>query len=154
MFRPIVFDEKACKGCNTCVEVCLMEILQANPEKGKPPTVAYPDECAYDGACWLRCPEEGQRGHQSRPAASYAGFDTQGIRFQGKGGSTYECDSGSRSGRNGCADHRRGAGGLYGSDQGERVRRKSRHSGEKQYSEQRMRRNGDRPRVGLYPSYS
>jgi NAD-dependent dihydropyrimidine dehydrogenase PreA subunit len=34
-----------------------MEILQANGEKGKPPTVAYPDECAYDGACWLRCPE-------------------------------------------------------------------------------------------------
>jgi NAD-dependent dihydropyrimidine dehydrogenase PreA subunit len=30
--------------------------LQPNPEKGKPPVVAYPDECAYDGACWIHCP--------------------------------------------------------------------------------------------------
>ena len=89
-----------------------MEILQANGEKGKPPTVAYPDECAYDGACWLRCPERDKGAIKSRPAASYAGFDTQGIRFQGKGGSAYECDSGNRSDRNGCVDNRRGAGGC------------------------------------------
>lgn len=56
MFKPLKFSD-ACKGCNTCVEVCLMEILQRNPEKGKPPIVAYPDECAYDGACWMHCPE-------------------------------------------------------------------------------------------------
>jgi NAD-dependent dihydropyrimidine dehydrogenase PreA subunit len=56
MFRPIVFNEEVCTGCNKCVDVCLMEILQPNPEKGKPPVVAYPDECAYDGACWIHCP--------------------------------------------------------------------------------------------------
>jgi NAD-dependent dihydropyrimidine dehydrogenase PreA subunit len=56
MFDPVVFDERVCNGCNKCVEVCLMEILQRNREKGKPPVVAYPDECAYDGACWLHCP--------------------------------------------------------------------------------------------------
>lgn len=55
MLRPIVFDEDVCDGCNMCVNVCLMEILAASPEKGKPPTVAYPDECAYDGACWIHC---------------------------------------------------------------------------------------------------
>ncbi len=56
MFRPVVFSEEVCKGCNICVDVCLMEILEKNPEKGKPPIVAYPDECAYDGACWMHCP--------------------------------------------------------------------------------------------------
>jgi NAD-dependent dihydropyrimidine dehydrogenase PreA subunit len=61
MFRPIVFNEEFCTGCNKCVDVCLMEILQPNPEKGKPPVVAYPDECAYDGACWMHCPS-GDKG--------------------------------------------------------------------------------------------
>jgi NAD-dependent dihydropyrimidine dehydrogenase PreA subunit len=56
MFGPIVFNDKTCTGCNKCVEVCLMDIMQKNPEKGKPPKVIYPDECAYDGACWLQCP--------------------------------------------------------------------------------------------------
>ena len=55
MFNPIQFDEAVCDGCNMCVNVCLMEILAANPDKHKPPVVAYPDECAYDGACWLNC---------------------------------------------------------------------------------------------------
>jgi NAD-dependent dihydropyrimidine dehydrogenase PreA subunit len=56
MFRPIVFSDEACTACNNCVNVCLMEILQKNPEKGKPPLVVYPEECAYDGACWMHCP--------------------------------------------------------------------------------------------------
>jgi NAD-dependent dihydropyrimidine dehydrogenase PreA subunit len=57
MFNPITFNEKTCTVCNHCVEVCLMEILAVNPEKGKPPLVKYPDECAYDGACWMQCPQ-------------------------------------------------------------------------------------------------
>ena len=60
MFKPIVFNEEVCKGCNVCVDVCLMEILTANPEKGKPPEVTYPDECAYDGACFIHCPLQGK----------------------------------------------------------------------------------------------
>jgi len=55
MFNPIVFDERACDGCNVCVNVCLMEILEASPQKGRPPIVKYPDECAFDGACWMLC---------------------------------------------------------------------------------------------------
>jgi len=51
MFNPIVFNEDVCTGCNICVDVCLMEILEASPEKGRSPIVGYPDECAYDGAC-------------------------------------------------------------------------------------------------------
>lgn len=56
MFRPVVFNEKVCDGCNLCVDICPMDILAANPEKGKPPVVTYPDECFYDGNCLLRCP--------------------------------------------------------------------------------------------------
>jgi NAD-dependent dihydropyrimidine dehydrogenase PreA subunit len=55
IFSPVVFDPDVCDGCNMCVTVCLMEILERNPEKGKPPVVRYPDECAYDGACWMQC---------------------------------------------------------------------------------------------------
>jgi len=57
MFNPIVFNEDVCTGCNICVDVCLMEILAPSPEKGNPPIVRYPDECAYDGACWMQCPQ-------------------------------------------------------------------------------------------------
>ena len=56
MFDPIVFDQNACNACNVCVEVCTMDILAPNPEKGKPPVVLYPDECEYDGSCWTHCP--------------------------------------------------------------------------------------------------
>ena len=55
MFRPVVFNEDVCDGCNLCVEVCPSDILERNPEKGKAPILRYPDECGYDGACWLRC---------------------------------------------------------------------------------------------------
>ena len=56
MFNPVVIDEAVCNGCNNCVEVCPMDIFEANPVKGEPPIVKYPDECAYDGVCWERCP--------------------------------------------------------------------------------------------------
>jgi NAD-dependent dihydropyrimidine dehydrogenase PreA subunit len=61
MFRPVVFDAETCNGCNLCVELCPMDILQPNPEKGSPPILKHPDECWYDGVCWERCPrrEEG-----------------------------------------------------------------------------------------------
>jgi len=55
MFRPVVFDEKVCDGCNLCVEVCPSDILERNSEKGRPPLLKYPEECGYEGACWLRC---------------------------------------------------------------------------------------------------
>ncbi|RLF06382.1 MAG: 4Fe-4S ferredoxin [Thermoprotei archaeon] len=60
-YRPIIFDPKVCDGCNKCVEVCTMNVLMPNPEKGKPPIVLYPDECWYGGCCVKECPkfEEG-----------------------------------------------------------------------------------------------
>ena len=53
---PVVFDEKVCNGCNSCVQHCVMDILMPNPEKGKPPIILYPDECWYDGVCVTSCP--------------------------------------------------------------------------------------------------
>ena len=34
-FKHIYFNEQACNGCNTCVEVCMCDAFVANPEKGK-----------------------------------------------------------------------------------------------------------------------
>ena len=54
--NPVVFNEETCKGCNVCVERCVMDIFVAHPEKGKPPIILYPDECWYDGVCVQSCP--------------------------------------------------------------------------------------------------
>ena len=54
--NPVVFDEDVCTGCNICVDVCVMDLMMPNPEKGKPPIIVYPDECYYDGLCVLNCP--------------------------------------------------------------------------------------------------
>jgi NAD-dependent dihydropyrimidine dehydrogenase PreA subunit len=53
---PILFDEQSCNGCNTCIELCVMDIFLPNPEKGKPPVILYPEECYYDGLCVWNCP--------------------------------------------------------------------------------------------------
>lgn len=36
--RPLIYDEALCVGCNRCAQVCQVDILLPNPEKGKPPT--------------------------------------------------------------------------------------------------------------------
>jgi formate hydrogenlyase subunit 6/NADH:ubiquinone oxidoreductase subunit I len=54
--RVIVIDEKLCNGCNTCVNICRLDIMLPNQEKGKPPLVLYPDECWFCGCCASDCP--------------------------------------------------------------------------------------------------
>ncbi len=56
--RPVTFDPEICNGCNRCVDVCTMDILAPNPEKGKPPLILYPEECEFDGSCWSHCPRQ------------------------------------------------------------------------------------------------
>lgn len=56
--RPLIFDETKCVGCNRCVNICQVDILLPNPEKGKPPIVAYPGECYYCGSCVMVCAKE------------------------------------------------------------------------------------------------
>ena len=56
--RPVIIDEKKCNGCNTCVDICQMDVLIPNPETGKPPIVLFPEECWYGGCCVAHCPCE------------------------------------------------------------------------------------------------
>jgi NAD-dependent dihydropyrimidine dehydrogenase PreA subunit len=56
---PVVFNPDICDGCNTCVEVCQIDVFIPNPEKGKPPIVLHPDECWYGGCCVNECPRPG-----------------------------------------------------------------------------------------------
>jgi len=57
--NPIYFDEEKCIGCNICVNICQVDILIPNSEKGKPPIVLFPGECWYCGCCVMECPVEG-----------------------------------------------------------------------------------------------
>jgi len=57
--NPVIFDPDICNGCNTCVEVCQVDLLIPNPEKGKPPIVLYPEECWYGGCCVAMCHKPG-----------------------------------------------------------------------------------------------
>ena len=57
--RPVIFDPEQCNGCNKCVEICQMDVLIPNPEKGKPPIVLFAEECWYGGCCVAHCPRPG-----------------------------------------------------------------------------------------------
>ena len=59
LFDPLTFDPEICNGCNLCIEVCQVDVLSPNPEKGKPPVVLYPGECWYCGCCVDVCPRSG-----------------------------------------------------------------------------------------------
>ena len=55
--NPIIYDAKKCNGCNTCVQVCQVDVLIPNPEKGQSPVILHPDECWYCGCCVNDCPQ-------------------------------------------------------------------------------------------------
>ena len=75
--KPLIFDEDKCKACNTCVNVCQVDILIPNPQKGKPPVILYPEECWYCGSCVMQCPHPGAL-KLNHPL-------TQRVRFKRKG---------------------------------------------------------------------
>ena len=54
--KPVIFNKETCTGCNRCVDVCMLDVLYPNPEKGNPPIVLYPDECWHCGICMEECP--------------------------------------------------------------------------------------------------
>ena len=53
---PFHIDEEKCVGCNTCLEVCQIDILMPHPKKGQPPIILHPEECWYCGCCAMDCP--------------------------------------------------------------------------------------------------
>ena len=54
--EAIAIDPTLCIACNACAAICRIQTILPNPEKGKPPVVAYPDECWYCGVCMEACP--------------------------------------------------------------------------------------------------
>ncbi len=57
--RPVLFSSDLCNGCNTCVEVCQMDVLIPSPQGGTPPLILFPEECWYCGSCVEHCPSQG-----------------------------------------------------------------------------------------------
>ena len=54
--RPVIRNPEICNGCNTCVDVCQVDVYVPNPEKGRPPITLHPEECWYCGCCVNDCP--------------------------------------------------------------------------------------------------
>lgn len=57
--NPLIFNDDICIGCNRCVNVCQVDTMIPNPEKGKHPILLYPGECYYCGSCVMECPRKG-----------------------------------------------------------------------------------------------
>jgi NAD-dependent dihydropyrimidine dehydrogenase PreA subunit len=58
--KPVIRNPGICNGCNTCVNICQIDVYVPNPEKGKPPITLHPDECWYCGCCVNECPRRDQ----------------------------------------------------------------------------------------------
>jgi NAD-dependent dihydropyrimidine dehydrogenase PreA subunit len=57
--KPVIFNADICNGCNSCVNICQVDVFIPNQEKGKPPVILYPDECWVCGNCVAECPRPG-----------------------------------------------------------------------------------------------
>lgn len=52
---PPVIDKKKCIGCNTCAEICPLDVIRKVGPK-QIPDVRYPEECWHCNSCVLDCP--------------------------------------------------------------------------------------------------
>lgn len=59
-------DLEKCKGCNTCVMVCPLHVLELQAGKS---TVVYGDNCYGCGQCWAVCPTGAVTLGQGKPIA-------------------------------------------------------------------------------------
>jgi len=56
---PPQIDKTLCQRCGTCYDICPQDIFGCR--EAEIPTVDYPDECWYCGACVIDCPAEAIR---------------------------------------------------------------------------------------------
>lgn len=54
MPNPVI-NSKKCTNCNTCVEICPVQVFESD---SKTPKVAKPKECIGCRACEAQCPAE------------------------------------------------------------------------------------------------
>jgi len=54
--RPVIRNPEVCNGCNTCVDICQIDVYIPNPVEGQPPITLHPEECWYCGCCVNDCP--------------------------------------------------------------------------------------------------
>ena len=61
MKAKIHIIKERCKGCNICIEICQMGVLDVSEEKNtngyRSPRVKNPDECINCGMCEMFCPD-------------------------------------------------------------------------------------------------
>lgn len=58
----VTFNEDACKGCELCVSVCPVKIIELNKEKinkkgYSPAHVVDQEKCIACGSCAIMCPD-------------------------------------------------------------------------------------------------
>jgi len=58
----VTFNEDACKGCELCVSVCPVKIIELNKEKinekgYSPAHVIDQEKCIACGSCAIMCPD-------------------------------------------------------------------------------------------------
>ena len=56
---PVIIDPVRCTGCNTCVDICQIDVFIPNPTQGEAPIALHTEECWYCGCCVTDCPTPG-----------------------------------------------------------------------------------------------
>jgi adenylylsulfate reductase subunit B len=54
---PPVIDERQCNCCGICYNICPQDVFFFDKKRKQAPTIAYPLECWYCGACVVDCPK-------------------------------------------------------------------------------------------------
>ena len=65
----VIINPDVCSGCNSCVEVCPMDIFAPNSVKGGPPYMLHYEECVRCGCCVLHCPLADEGAIRANPPA-------------------------------------------------------------------------------------